>query len=65
MQGLPLMIFDGATVIQPVSLVRKLLLLYKYIEFHVFPPLAKRLLTAVIIVFNLEYTKRSSRKEVL
>jgi hypothetical protein len=53
------MIFAGATATRPVALVGERLLLYEDIEFQVFPPPAKGLLPAIIMVLNLKNIKRS------
>jgi hypothetical protein len=58
-QESPLMIFAGATATRPAALVGKRPLLYEDIEFQVFPPPAKGLPPAIIMVLNLKNIKRS------
>lgn len=60
----PLMIFAGATATRPGALVGKRPLLYKDIEFQVFPPPSKGLPAAIVMVLNLEHVKRSGGKEI-
>ena len=47
------------------ALVGKRPLLYKDIEFQVFPPPFKGRLPIIILVINLKYIKRSGRKKKL
>jgi hypothetical protein len=54
-----LMIFAGVTATRLAALVGKRPLLYKDIQFQVFPPPGKGLLLAVIMVLNLKNIKQA------
>jgi hypothetical protein len=59
----PLIIFAGATATRPAALVGERPLLYKDIEFQVFPPPAVGQPPAVILVLNLKHIKRSGGRK--
>jgi hypothetical protein len=58
----PLLIIAGCTATRPKALVRKRPLLYKDIEFQVFPSLIKGRPLIIVMKLNLKHIKRSSRK---
>jgi hypothetical protein len=59
----PLLIFAGCTSTRPKALVGKRPLLYKDIEFQVFPSPVKGRPLVIILVLNLKYIKRSGEKK--
>ena len=58
----PLLTIAGCTATRPRALVRKKALLYKDIEFQVFPPDLREQLLIIAMTLNLKYIKRSSGK---
>jgi hypothetical protein len=61
-QLLPLLIIAGCTATRPKALVRKRPLLYKDIEFQVFPSSIKGRLPIIVMKLNLKHIKRSGGK---
>jgi hypothetical protein len=59
----PLLIFASCTSTRPKALVGKPPLLYKDIEFQVFPPPVKGRLPIIILILNLKHIKRSGGKK--
>jgi|SRR5277367_96117 len=53
----PLLTFAGCTATRPKALVGKRPLLYKDIEFQLFPPSIKGLLPSTVLVLNLKHIK--------
>ncbi|KFZ13522.1 hypothetical protein V501_03678 [Pseudogymnoascus sp. VKM F-4519 (FW-2642)] len=58
----PLLIIAGCTATRPKALVGKRPLLYKDIEFQVFPPSIKERPPIIVMILNLKHIKRSGGK---
>ena len=53
----------AGTATRPAALVRKKPLLYRHIEFQLFPPPREGLPPLVVLVLNLEHIKRSGGRK--
>jgi hypothetical protein len=62
-QESPLNIGTAGTATRPAALVRKKPLLYRHIEFQLFPPPREGLPPLVVLVLNLKHIKRSGGRK--